>query len=335
MLERRTLGIPALLPIKRLLIVLPKEARSQVFINDEIEVRVRADTKWGNMRVGQEVSLHDLVDICGVEFNQIGSQDGWALMWHDGRRYQLWFDFVSSFRVSDDDPERRRSFEDAFLRFIWQTWLGPSLELDGNAAKALEDQGWWPAVALLPHPWAQMVHRVTSVGVPDAERCALDFFTADRLDALVSRWQASSHFTAHADVIAVGLEAYKAGNYIAAVSVLVPRVEGVLTTVALKHDQTLASLARHQDRAPFVRRIAALASTEGVIRSEAVSRYAQYLERVYFGRFDWRNSLAGQRSRSRHALAHGAQSDFDQVLALQAILALDSAFFLIDKSGLA
>lgn len=98
----------------------------------------------------------------------------------------------------------------------------------------LTRHGWMPTISLLPQPYGEMVRIIESTNdMDEVNKFAVQAFDGNVLDSILARWQGASLLAKHREVLAAAIEAYKAQNYIAAVYVMLPQIEG-LTTAHIK-----------------------------------------------------------------------------------------------------
>ena len=98
----------------------------------------------------------------------------------------------------------------------------------------LTRHGWMPTISLLPQPYGEMVRIIESANDMDkVNEFAVQAFDGNVLDSILARWQGASLLAKRRGVLAAAIEAYKASNYIAAVYVMLPQIEG-LTTAHIK-----------------------------------------------------------------------------------------------------
>jgi len=109
----------------------------------------------------------------------------------------------------------------------------------------LTKHGWIPTISLLPQPYGEMVRIIGSTNDMDkVNKLAVQAFDANFLDSILVRWQEASLVAKHQGVLAAAIEAYRAGDYIPAVYVMLPQIEG-LTTAHIKR--------RHQSPEPVLK----------------------------------------------------------------------------------
>jgi len=109
----------------------------------------------------------------------------------------------------------------------------------------LTKHGWIPTISLLPQPYSRMVRILESTNDMDkVNEFAVQAFDGNVLDSILARWQEASLVAKHQGALAAAIKAYKAGNYIPAVYVMLPQIEG-LTTAHIKR--------RHQSPEPVLK----------------------------------------------------------------------------------
>lgn len=132
---------------------------------------------------------------------------------------------------------RKREYQAIGLRFAQsytRTFMLGHVNLRTGKIKSspgitkLIKHGWIPTISLLPQPYGEMVRIIESTNdMSKVNEFAVDTFNKNVLENILIRWQEASIVDKRKDILTTAIEAYKAGNYISAIYVMLPQVEGL------------------------------------------------------------------------------------------------------------
>lgn len=351
--SRRARGQTWPAEVRCLLIALPFDGPSRVWVNEEVELRGTLAWKWEPLTPGSPVAADQVVDLLGVELPQIQTGAGWILIWRADGRYHMWLDArpctppvvragvtrLLSGQESEsspveeteapETPETAQSLLPQLARFVWDYAIAPSDTEARRGELVLRQRGWWPAVALFPQPWRRMCQLAAGGDAEAAERLAADYLTRSRVAILTGRWWSIAAFVEQRELIECGIRNLEEDRLIEAAHVLVPRIEGVLARAILDDASRPEGGVNDKRRKKAVKRFLAGNRVPGFVRRELTGEFATYLEDHFFASFRWSHARSGREARSRTAVAHGAQAVFSRAFCLQCLLALDGLAYLI------
>mgnify|MGYP007112105625 CR=1 FL=1 len=145
---------------------------------------------------------------------------------------------------------------------------------------------------------------------------------SDSIIEIANNWFKKEIFKQHEKVIMKGIDEYLEGDYISAIHILYPRIEGIMRYIYLgeKREVTSGNL-----REKLIH-LAKEKCTEFSLYLPA--DFNDYLRKFYFSSFDLEK---GEINLSRHSLAHGVtrEEDFDKIRAFQSIMILDQISFYV------
>jgi hypothetical protein len=138
-----------------------------------------------------------------------------------------------------------------------------------------------------------------------------------RLERWQTKWAKSAFFAPHADVLAKAVERYKATDSVSAVSILYPRIEGVMRTYHLFSRPTVSQSQKALVESNTAPRDAAKPQSILLLPE----KFRHYLADVYFAAFDPKRPSGI----SRHTVAHGVapQDAFSEKAAVIGFLILE------------
>ena len=131
-------------------------------------------------------------------------------------------------------------------------------------------------------------------------------------------WQTNELLKEHWTFIETGAERYLADDFISAIQVLYPRIEGIMRKLHL--------LRRPSERTQQRTMVEALVADKSDYSLLLPHRFREYLLGFYFRAFD---QATGDTPLSRHTVAHGASlpEDYDLVKASLGFMICDQMFY--------
>lgn len=319
------------------LVVFPTEARHEhrIHLNDEVRVRAEARKKYGGVATEDPLLSGDLYDLANLRLEGVREgQDGFFWVTQEPGRFALYFDLMPVLEDDQMPAEARAALTaeimDAMAQEYLRAFLRHAFEADEGVQERMAAGGWVPAPALLPEPWASMSRAYAEGREADAEALAADALPRERADAMLVAWCADEPFTAERAFLGTAVERYFAGDYISAVSVAMPRLEGIVNTVRRANQlRAEASVSK------------AMAGLDGLssgptkgrwLHGRVLDRFEDFVER-FLDRHTNARAQGPILTRGRHGHAHGVSdaSVYDRRYALQVLLALDALHFVLKR----
>ncbi len=144
--------------------------------------------------------------------------------------------------------ERKRQYAEVGLRLA-QSWTRTFIlghvnlktgELrSSKGINKLIKYGWIPTVALLPQPFGNMVRKIESTNeMSQVNEYAVSECNEYLLENILARWKKASLVQKRIDILVNALERYQQGDFISAVYVLVPQIEGLITEHIIRKRQS-------------------------------------------------------------------------------------------------
>jgi hypothetical protein len=310
--------------VNNFLAVVRPDQIATVYCNElQIEARTRVKRLDPHgIRVGEPVFADDIADIEeAVLVDAAGSpvpipdDCGVVLILSQGWRKCLFYDYS----VLDRTRSRRRTDDipRLFGHFLSRLMFQEMYSVTDEQWRRLLEWGWFPFVGLRHEDrkklltWAACDRDATPV-LEEISRS----FTAD-LDARLESWRRYELLDRQMEFLARAKERYRAGDYLSCLSLLYPRIEGVMRFLFAKG---YPGKKAHQG----------LLVTNLVENRDAYSvllpcRFADFLKKVYFRDFDVET---GEVALSRHSHGHGVSdaADYDFLRASVAFMLIDQLF---------
>jgi hypothetical protein len=323
------------------LVVFPPQnepERHIVLLNDEVQVGATVRPAYNSSLSGwsqgevRDLRLGDMFDLRETHLEGVNIEtDGFAWLRPEGRAWTMYFNFLpnSGFSEKLGQAERERfmrAIRDAIAQEMLRVFARGVLTEDPGIRAAMAADGWCPTPILLPNPWIEMCEAYRQGNAAAAEALAVTAIGAAELNKMIATWVAEEPFTSDRRFLETGVERYLSGDYISAVSVLLPRIEGIANRVREKR-----GIGARDSISQVLKSLDQLASAEvrdGYLAQQIRAEFEALIGNFLLAQF--RPSAPGAEAvRGRHAHAHGATGDahYDRAYALKIILALDALFF--------
>lgn len=273
---------------------------------------------------GQPVFASDIADVVDVRFPAVEFRQGDGVLylfrqsWRFGFYYDLRMD--GSLDVAAMGREIGALYRNLAYRHLYDAVR------DVAAMAALTAAGWFPFIDIAGGEFADLARAYgVGVGVDVAEAAVVAAYDDARIDRLRDRWLAHPVLGARPRVLGSALEAFRRGDDVSTVKIVLTEIEGVLNDA---HRRTHGGGAK----LPKLLRFAAAAGERKAGGPDTLlfpQPFRDFLLGSTFAQSDARSS--GGRAGSRHAVGHGAAGEdaYTRARALQAILTMDQLVFFL------
>ncbi len=250
------------------------------------------------IEAGQAVYHNDIADIRELVFDniEIPADAGVMVLFSVGWRKGLFYDFFSP-----SDKRVKRDYDLSKLLGGYYSYLSfqERFKISDSEWETLLENGWFPFITLSND-------LINSIVNHNRERWNVDDLLPNIKDDVLKRlpdglktWAKVKSFEPHMDFISKAAEHYENDDPISCISVLFPRIEGIMRQFQAIQGQP--EKAKQKDLAGTV--LSPSANPRGHQFSPLLPlRFNQYLEDVYFANFD---PSSTDNALSRHTVGHG------------------------------
>ena len=303
--------------VDHLLAIFQPDGKCKVYVN-ELKLIYQARAKTA-LPKGKVTTRDDFADVESLNFEGIEIPDdaGVVVVLSHQWRKALFFDFWPIWgskekRSFDISEELGKCLNLLFFQHIHK--------MTEHQLDVLFSQQWFPFTGLKHATIESMISRVDSGWDCDD---LLDTIVAEvkaKLPEWLKTWQSRAAFKDHMEIISRAAKQFMEKDYISSISILYPRIEGVLRSIGENPGRgrlTQSALSK-----------IALKETSDSIRATSPilpEKFSEYLQKVFFADFK-----QGEVSpMSRNALAHGAarQENFSVKEATIGFLILVQIFY--------
>jgi len=281
---------------------------------------------------GEPVSYDDIADVHRMRLRHakadidVPRDAGVAFFFPVKWRRGLYYDF-SPLHPGKGQP-RDRDLEVIFGQYYAYLAFQERLRVTRQEMDQLIEERWFPFIALRQGTVQSMMNHLRSGRPVDELLDGIHDEVAKTLSAELEKWERNPVFDGHMPILRTGAERYHAGDYISCVSVVFPRIEGVLLAYHL-----LEKLSGSLGRSALVE--AALVTNPNVQHENCLllpQKFHTYLKTVFFARFDPKNP----QELTRHTVTHGVTpvADFNKKGATLGFLVLSQlAYYLVPRGS--
>lgn len=301
--------------IDHLLAIIRRDKTATVYVN-ELKILMQAQAKR-DVKKGDPILKDDIADIQAVRFEDVDIPDdaGIVFLFSVGWRKGLFFDVAA---IQQGSAETR-PYDLSILLGQYYAYLlfQDFLKIPESAWKRLFSQGWFPFVSLKSETVQELVNFSKTGWDIDEVLGRISSEVRQELPVWFEKWEKGKYFTEHIDVLKVAVDRFIASDYVSAVAILYPRIEGVMrsyhTSVAPSSPKTQSGLVH-----------TSLSSVNAKLRPKILllpEKFKTYLNDIYFANFDPKNP----NGISRNTVAHGVASanDHSEKAAVIGFLILD------------
>lgn len=307
------------------IIFIDKKSQVEVFVNCPTFMEI---TLKDSSIIQNAFRREDIADIQKISFSGLKIRSDLAIIYIFSNRWRrgIYFNFLPL------DSENESVYESmdlhalfgachAYLTFpeIYQYQNFPKLKED------LYNAGWFPFIRILGKPFTEIFNMLKN-GAPlsSIENQIIGIFNETALNSMFNSWISNQLFKKRESFLKKGIEEYLEQDYISAIHVLYPCIEGILQDLSYDID-----IEGNAGQKLTTKLITYLKSKNPETRLFLPENFKEYLIDSYFAKF---NQKSEEIDLSRHSLAHGAATnteDYTQVRALQALLILDQLSFYV------
>ena len=304
--------------VDNFLAILPPNGEVTMYCNELsqiIHMRSKAELK-----TGQIVTKDDIAEINHVHFKtaedetiEIPSDSGVVIIISHAWRKSLFYDFRPL-----TGPERSIDVGKLVGRQLAGMLFQEFYSIADENWDRMIDWGWFPFIGLSETDRRQIIGFSTrNEEAREIMKAVCENYLtkiADRLDS----WRKKAILQEHVPFLESARERLLNDDFIACISILYPRIEGVMRGLAL-----IANPAADTGQSKMVENLIANREESSLLLP---SRFKKYLLKFYFRSFDF---AKGELPLSRHTVGHGLSraTDYDLVNATTGFLIFEQLFY--------
>ena len=306
-----------------MLAILRQDKTATIYINAPMKALMQIKK---SVDAGQAVYRDDIADISKLVFNDIEIPDGVGVMvlFSAGWRKGLFYDLVS---LSDKNLKRDYDLNQLLGGYYAYLSFQERFKISDSEWESLFQNGWFPFITLNNDLISNIINHNREGWNVDDLLLGIEKDVLQRLPDGLKTWAHIKAFEPHMDFISKAVEHYQNKDSLSCISVLFPRIEGILRE--FQSIQGQPEKATQKDLAGTV-----LPVNENPQNYQYTPllplRFHQYLTEVYFANFD---PLKKDNTLSRNTVGHGVatKENFDIKGATLGFLILDQLSYYFSK----
>lgn len=313
----------------RALVRFPRSRPPVVDLNDEIPWMMLVDMpEKDHLKLGDTIYWEQVQNVANVEPPNIdGERVAFVYLYKVTKGYRIMSDF-SPFSVEGPigHDEWRETYGPAIAATLQSGHVERSVNLDAPSLDQLRTLGLWPAPALVPYPFQEILRRTAEGDLDGARAKLLGHCTPDFLTKLSDEWWVVPEFAKRRASLTDALQAHREGRYTLSVAALVPQLEGLITdrlvTLAPANDQ-----GGHRQKVQRFRDNLIQTPDKTVIFRKVVEAALSFVsEGPAMANFRQWDAVLDNSFPNRHAVAHGRHEEamYTEESSVKLILLLDT-----------
>lgn len=305
--------------IRNFLIFRDKENHAEVYINfDTIASVVSKRISKDGIRKGERVSSEDIGDIREISFPEITLRKDCGVIYFFtlGWRRGVYFDYLP---LQPDSTYQCQNLEMVFAA-IHTVLLHPNLYRKYPKIKdAMFERGWFPFIRLLGWRINEIIEGLSNgFKLDKIEEKIVNSFDKEDINTMYNGWLTKQNFKGQETFIRKAIDEYFEGDYISAIHILYPHIEGLMQQLCFNGEDVGKSKT-------IVHKLTETAKINCSGQNLFLpDEFEEYLNIIFFPKIDF-STVPLTRHTVTHGIADGEK--FTRVKAFQAILILDQMYF--------
>lgn len=305
--------------IDHMLAVIHRDMTATIYVN-ELKFIGQMQSKR-DVKQGEPIFSNDIADIQSIRFVdvEIPVDAGVIFLFSVGWRKGLFFD-IAPIQSNGDVP---RPYDLSIMLGQYYSYLmfQEFFKIPESAWHRLFLQGWFPFISLRTETVQLLVNYAKTDWNIDEVLESVASDVKEGLPKWYEKWKKGEYFADHIDVLGVAVERFLSADYISAVAILYPRIEGVMRSYHIAVSPDI-----RQTQAGLVHSI--LSGVDPIKRPKALllpEKFKTYLTEIYFANFDPKNPTG----MSRNTVAHGVakKDEYSEKAVVVGFLILDQLSF--------
>ena len=281
-----------------------------------------------SIKKGEYLTREDIADIRKIQFKDIELvlNDGIIYIFSQNWMKCVYFDHSPMLPKKLKDAEQQKSckqgdLESLFASFYSNIMFPEVFRLESTINEKILEKGWFPFIRILGWRFEEIYKSVKNdFDIENTEMKIVDSFNNKMTYSMIEDWFTKDTFKIHEKIIRTGIERYLEKDFISAIHILYPRIEGIMRHIFL-------GTTERSSQKNLVDKLANVAKEKNPDSCLFIpNNFSNYLKIFYFNNFDLEKD---ELEISRNTIGHGVakEEDFNKIKAFQAILILDQMFF--------
>ena len=279
-----------------MLAILGRDKTATIYINPTLIGNIR--TKRTLIKAGEVIYSNDIADVCELRFKdiQIPDDSGIIVLFSVNWRKGLFYDFSLLGNTSQKKDYDLNQLLGGYYAYLS---LHNRFKISDSEWQSLLQNGWFPFITLDNNLIDEIINHNREHWNIDDLLPKIKTNVLKRLPDGLKSWANIKTFIPHIDFISKAIEHYQKDDFISCISVLFPRIEGIMCQFQCIQGQS--QRISQKDLANTV--LSPNVNPKSHLFSPLLPlRFNQYLSEVYFANFD---PLRADNALSRNSVSHG------------------------------
>lgn len=309
--------------VDHLIAVLRRNKTATVYVN-EVNMQVEARIKR-TIKKGEAVFKDDIGDIHKLTLKEVNvpKEAGVLVLFSVGWRKGLYFDF---YPIQPKNPiERSYDLSIILGQFYSYLLFQNRFKVNEETWGKLFEQKWFPFISLKDETITSILNYCKESWDIDELLSKIKDELITKIPDLAHKWHKNEFISPHMAFIDKAIEHYQQNDHISAISILYPRIEGIMRSFYLNERETKKVTQNNL--------VGAAIDTKNIAKHSCSlllpEKFKKYLLDVYFANFDPK----GIKPLSRHSVSHGVANanDFSLKGTTIGFLILDQLSYFISS----
>ncbi len=316
--------------IFRALIRLPKDQAAIVDFNDDIGWMSLMDVPdKGQLKPGDVIYWDQVRRVTTVEPPTVnGQRVAFVYLFKATKGYRWIFDFSPNSPDGDvvGAGEWRETFGPAIAATLQQGIVERSVNVDALWIEQLRLVGLWPAPALVPYPFQEIMRRVVDGDAVGARAKLIAHCTPEFLSGLCDGWWDVPEFRDRQALLSQAVSAHRESRFALSVSTLIPHLEGIVTDWLIRLLPLTEQMGPRQKMQRFRDTLLQAADKTLIFRKIVETTLAFVTDGPVMANFRQWDAALESTFANRHAIAHGRHDHamYSEENSVKLILLLDT-----------
>lgn len=301
--------------VDHMLVIVRPDKTATAYIN-ELEITGYMQAKK-SVLAGEEIYCNDVADITEIRLSDIEIQDkhGFLFLFSIGWRQGLYFDFLPL--SPHEDQSRSYCVSKRLARYYLYLMFQERFNISENAWDHMFCLGWFPFISLSNSSVMDIVKYAENSWNIDELILQISTEVSAGLPKWLEKWKNRPQFESHITFLETAIERFESEDYISTVSILYPRIEGIM------RDEHLSSSSG--EKATQVKLVeSTLREVEPEKNPKMLllpDKFKKYLDEIYFANFDPSDAKGASRNTISHGVAN--EQEFSKKSACIAFLIIE------------
>lgn len=215
--------------VDRMLVCISK-TETHIYVNNELPMIAMIRSKR-SMNAGEGITRDDVAGVSKLEFPNVQppAGSGFLLLVSADWRRGICFDFTAlNCKTQDDSADAFDRIKHMGGMVLAHLWFAEKFLLSEEDWQRVLDAGWFPFISLPDKSWQSLITSIRNAWDLSADEQKIHETWLETCDTRLQSWKNNKHFANHIPFLESAVQHYKEQDWLAVVSIALPRVEGLM-----------------------------------------------------------------------------------------------------------